>query len=330
MVPRKPNRPTLKSIAQETGLSVAAVSRILRGDEKFKEQSIRLVQEVAARVGYVADPAGVRLRTGKNLLIAFVLASEAASESMTSMLINALAVTLRKTQYRLTVYPTFPDEDPLHAIQDIVRNSLADGIIMNRIEPDDARIKYLMEHNFPFITHGRSNLSEQHDYYDFDNFAYGEFAVRDLAERGCKQVMLLAPPLSQSYGQAMFDGATKAARENGLEFRMIDGVTNESRSDAIGRVVRDILVSDKRPDGFIASSARTCHIMTRAIEKLNLDVGRDVCVVTKDVDGGIFDFCREVTVQKEDTRLAGEYLAKSLLLRINDHTQPLRQRLDGP
>src|ERR1700709_2835262 len=63
----------LRTISELTGLSPSTVSLALRGGERLKPETYKKVAEAAARLGYVPDRAGVRLRTGKTNVIALVL-----------------------------------------------------------------------------------------------------------------------------------------------------------------------------------------------------------------------------------------------------------------
>ena len=63
MRPRNSAKPTLKSIARQTGLSVAAVSLALRNRPGVGARTRERVQRVAARLGYRSDPHVARLMT---------------------------------------------------------------------------------------------------------------------------------------------------------------------------------------------------------------------------------------------------------------------------
>lgn len=71
-------------------------------------------------------------------------------------------------------------------------------MILNRIEPEDARVAYLMDKGFPFVCHGRTRWATDHAYFDFDNMAYGRLAVRRLVARGRRRILLTTRPQGQS------------------------------------------------------------------------------------------------------------------------------------
>ena len=58
-------RPTLRTLAEITGLGVSTVSQALRDNPEIAEETRRRVKLAAQQAGYMPDRAGVRLRTGK-------------------------------------------------------------------------------------------------------------------------------------------------------------------------------------------------------------------------------------------------------------------------
>ena len=68
------HRPTLRDIAEETGLSPAAVSYALRGLQVTEETQAR-VREAAKRLGYEADPIARALASGRTETIGVLCGS---------------------------------------------------------------------------------------------------------------------------------------------------------------------------------------------------------------------------------------------------------------
>ena len=61
-----------------------------------------------------------------------------------------VVASLRGTPYHLVVAPHFPNEPSVDPVRHILRNRMADGVIFSRTEPGDARVKLLLENDFPF------------------------------------------------------------------------------------------------------------------------------------------------------------------------------------
>ena len=220
-------RPTQKTIAQMTGLAVATVSRALADAPDIGQATKRRVRDVAAQIGYQPDRAGVRLRTGKTNVISLVVSTEHDLMNHTARLISSIAAELRDTPYHLIVTPSFAGEDPMIPVRYVVETRSADAVILNQTEPQDPRIAYLMEHNFPFVTHGRTDWSDRHAYFDFDNHAFSTLTMRELQKRHRRHILLVLPPLAHNYARHILDGAREAAHALGLTVRVLEGATSD-------------------------------------------------------------------------------------------------------
>ena len=59
----------------------------------------------------------------------------------------------------------------MEPVRYVVETGSADGIIISRTQPDDPRVRYMLERGFPFATHGRTEMGIDHPFHDFDNHA---------------------------------------------------------------------------------------------------------------------------------------------------------------
>ena len=177
------------------------------------------MRETAERVGYRPNRAGVRLRTGKTNVIALVRSTEDDVMNHTSQMINAIATALRGTSYHMILMPFFPSEDPMTPIRYIVETGSADGIIINQTTPEDPRVRYMHDRGVPFATHGRTDMGVDHPYFDFDNEAFARLMVREMAARGRRRLLLVAPPKGQSYARHMMQGFRRRGRRPWIDRR---------------------------------------------------------------------------------------------------------------
>jgi len=90
-------RPTLKTIAELTGLSLSTVSLSLRDGSNLKKSTRDRVAKAAAQIGYVPNRAGVRLRTGKTNVLALVLANDEKTLDYTRRLLQGIGVHTRQS-----------------------------------------------------------------------------------------------------------------------------------------------------------------------------------------------------------------------------------------
>lgn len=323
-------RPTLKTIANLTGLAVATVSRALHDAPDIGAETKRRVHEVADQIGYRPNRAGVRLRTGKTNVISLVLSTEHDVMNHTARLISSLAGALRGTPYHLVVTPYFPAEDPMVPIRYIVETQSADAIIMNQTQPRDPRVAWLMERGFPFATHGRTDWCEHHAYFDFDNTRFAELGVERLAERGRKHILIVAPPLVQNYARNMVDGAMRRAEALGVRVTLLSGTTSDDSSLEIEEAVRQTLSADASIDSVITASTTSCMAACAAAEDIGRVVGKTIDLYSKEAISILSRFRREILSVSEDVSTAGAFLAKAVIKRIAEPNGLPLQGLDRP
>ncbi len=323
-------RPTLKTIARLSGLAVPTVSRALADAPDIRQDTKTRIRDIANQIGYRPNRAGVRLRTGRTNVISLVMSTEHDAMNNTGRLISAVTSALRGTPYHVIITPYFPDEDPMVPIRYIVETGSADGLIINQTEPDDARVRYMLENRFPFVSHGRTALSEQHAYFDYDNTAFGSLAIKALAERGRKHIAMLAPPQTQGYAQNMIEGARAAASDEGVQFSVIEGATSHSTVPIVEQAMTTLFHQADRPDALVAPSIGGCVTMVSALERLGLVLEQDFDIAAKEAVSFLRRFRPGILVLEENVDEAGDFLARALMHRISHPDEPPMQRLVYP
>jgi LacI family transcriptional regulator len=324
----RPGKPTLKTIAQLTGLAVPTVSRALNDAPDLRAETKALVRKVAEELGYVPNRAGLRLRTGRTQVISLVMSAEHDMMNNTARLISSLAGALRGTAFHLNVSYFFPGEDPMKPIRHIVEMGLADAVIFNQTRPEDARVAWLMERHFPFATHGRTNWAQRHAWADFDNRAFGDIAIRRLARAGRRRIGVIAPPLDQNYGQDFVDGVTAAAAELGVEAWAIPGASSDSAGSRVREAVVRALPEDI--DGMVACSTNAAMASVAALEGEGLRLGQEIDLVAKEAIPFLNLFRREIIAVQEDVGRAGAVLARAVIRAIREPEAPPLQDLEVP
>lgn len=314
--PGSDQKPTLKTIAELTGLAVTTVSRALADAPQIALETRTRVRQVAEQIGYLPDRAAQRLRTGRTNVISLVLDPHEEILGYATSIIKGLTEALRGTAYHLVVTPHFSDTPQIDPVRHIVRNRMADGIIFTRTEPSDERVKLLMENNFPFICHGRTELGTAHPYVDYDNYGFAYEAARKLIAAGAKKLFIILPPDRFTFAHHMRHGFMTAVREEGIGFEIAKGVTLDSKSDDIRDCLYRRMGEPERPDGYICGGEVSALSVIAAASDHGLDVGREIRLVAKQTSG-LFDQIRpRVETIYEDLSEAGLLMGRLLLKRI--------------
>lgn len=323
-------KPTLRTIAELTGLAVTTISRALNNAPELAQDTRDRVQKVAAEIGYLPDRTALRLKTGRTNVITVVMAPNQELLGYGSALMNGLTASLRGTTYHLVVTPLFSSVPPIEPIRHIVRNKLADGIVFSRLEPRDERVRFLLDADFPFVTHGRTDWQDSHAFVDFDNDAFAYAAVKRLAEKGRRKVSIVLPEPELTYASHLRQGFMRAARETGIETEIPAAISLGSPPDA----QRDYIIARHArpgaPDGYVCCSEVSAIAVLAGIADSGAIVGQDVEVISKQATPLFNNFRPRIETVFEDFALAGEQLGRLLVRRIAGEPAEALQLLDMP
>lgn len=317
-------KPTLKTIAQMTGLAVTTISRALNNAPELAQETRDRVQKIAAEIGYLPDRAALRLKTGRTNVVALILEPDEQIYGFGTSLVTGITEALRNTAYHLVITPLFSNAEPIEPIQHIVRNRMADGVIFSKTEPFDERIRFLLDNDFPFVSHGRSHWPEAHPFVDFDNEAYAYGATLRLAEKGCRKVSIVLPESALTYTDHLKAGMERAAREAGIAHEFAADVNLSSATDAIRNYVVKRAKRADRPDGYVCASELSALAIIGGLKEAGMAVGQNAHVVTKQASAMFMQFQPEAETVFEDFAGAGRSLGQLLLRRVNAEPGPLQ------
>ena len=332
MVQRKTTgkRATLKTISELTGLSLSTVSLSLRGGESLKEETRRKVAEAAALVGYVPDRAGVRLRTGKTNVITLVLDGADDSIDFARNLIQGIGHAIKGTRYHLTVTPEFERTASVESIRYILENRTADGVIITHTSAHDRRVQLLMENNFPFVSHGRTEFFTQHPYHDFHSEQFAALAVERLVAKGCSNLVLIIGDDSTNNYHNIVTAFERAALRMHVTTRVLNHQTAQPTSAEMRAFGSNLASSEDRPDGIICDSEIRAISMISGFQDQGFMLGRDVQIICKQTSDILPIVFPTVDTIEEDVYAAGLELTRLLLRRIDGEPAENLQTLSEP
>lgn len=322
-------RVTLRTIAEVTGLSLSTVSLSLRGGTTLKQETRDKVAEAAKALGYIPDRAGVRLRTGKTNVIALVLEGAEDSIDFARQMIQGIGNTIKGTRYHLTVIPEFERNLSTDTIRYILENRTADGVVITHTGPRDRRVQMLIDADFPFVSHGRTEFYTPHPYHDFHSETFAAMAVERLAGKGCKQIMLVIGDDSTTNYHNIVTAFHRAAARAGVESRILEGTQGLSPAE-IRRVGLDLAAGASRPDGIICDSEMRTIALLGGLQEGGLVLGRDLELIYKQTSDILPTLFPQLDSIREDVFAAGGELTRLLLRRIDGEDAASLQTMAEP
>lgn len=212
---------TLKVIAKHLGVSVTTVARALKDGHKIGADTVKLVRDTAAELGYERNIDGLRLRTGRTMTLMALLSTHPdgeLSDGNMSGLISGIHRRLEGTDYMLQAVPYPVGQSPVSVLRRVARQRLADGVFLDQVYADDPRVAFLTEEGLPFVSLGRDNAGAQHPYVMVDDAMGAYETTTALLAQGHRRIALVEDEPSLAYVQDRISGYRRALAEAGLSF----------------------------------------------------------------------------------------------------------------
>jgi LacI family transcriptional regulator len=322
-------RPTLKTLAEITGLGISTVSQALRDSPAIAEETRRRVQLAAQQAGYRPNRAGVRLRTGRSNVITVILNAQDAGSGFFADFVYGVASGLAGTAYHLVITP-YDYNDQMAPVRYVVETASADGVIISRTMPNDPRVRYMFENGMPFATHGRTEMGICHPYHDYDNEAFAYEAVRRLAARGRRRIALVTPPPELTYFLHTLVGFERALRDFNLEQFPLATYSTDTPLAEIEAAGHDAARHPHRPDGIVSAATSSAFAFAAGFRNAGYKIARDFDVASKHSSPLVRIALPEMIHVEEDFKAAGRDLAELLIKSIKGEVAETLQHVVGP
>ena len=185
------SKPTLRDIAEATGVSTASVSMILNGKslERFSSQRVASVLAEAERIGYRTPSARC---AGKQIAIL----SPSVSNPYHTMMISGIDAAASAAGYQTAIYNTYWNPRTESHLLDTLDFSRVAGIIFAMTPTQPAKVRELSR-RVPIV--GDRVVDFGIDTVDVDNFGAAQLVAKHLIGLGHKRIAYLSTALNEHH-----------------------------------------------------------------------------------------------------------------------------------
>jgi len=312
-------RVTIEKVAERAGVSVATVSRALRGLPNVSPKTRDRVVSVAAMLNYRPDPNAARLAAGRTRTVAVGVV--AIPIWYTGQVVSGIEAVLTSRGYDLTLLLIADELVRTRALGDVGGgvSKRADGAIIVDLVPTVTERRLLAEHRLPWVMVGADCPTI--DSVVIDNVAGAMSATRHLLSLGHTKLGLI------SGGPAAFPSSSPPERRAGF-LRALDeaGARFDPNHERVGdfsalggyEAMQALLDLSHRPTAVFAMSDEMAMGAMRACTEAGLTVPGDVSVVGfDDVD---WAFTVGLTTVRQDAAELGAVAARLMIERLEGET----------
>jgi DNA-binding LacI/PurR family transcriptional regulator len=268
---------TIARVAQEAGVGVATVSRVINGSAAVSEPTRRRVLDVIAELGYEPNATARALSTGQTFAVG-VIAPFFTEPSVTERL-RGVSQHLAGAGYELILFDIERPEQREHAFRSPIGR--VDGLLSISLAPTAEELERLAAADIPLVL-----VDQSHDdlpTVTIDDVEGGRIATEHLLSLGHQRIGFAGDEEDASYGftsssrrRAGYERALEAAgAEVSPALVRLGGHGRETGADS----ARRLLDQPEPPTAIFATSDLTALGVLEAAEQLGVRVPQELSVV---------------------------------------------------
>src|SRR5262245_53083996 len=142
-------RPTIRQIAEQAGVSIATVSRVLNGRDDVSDETRDLVSRVIRESGYTANRSARGLSAGRTGLVGVLV--PLVYPVYFSAILSGVAEALYEQDMRVLLSPTGPEHDRGVTVLGRLVHGLTDGALVVLPEESSDELEVLLDQGYNFV-----------------------------------------------------------------------------------------------------------------------------------------------------------------------------------
>src|SRR5690242_11180982 len=310
-------RPTIRDVAEQAGVSIATVSRVLNDRADVSVETRERVRRVARSVGYSADPAARGLVTQRTQLVAVVVGDNAGHRDLSLVFFGKVmaAVSRRLARDGYDSLLLQPLELGLH--------HRFDAAVLIGIDGNDPLITELYTRGVPYVGVDVRVSGPRSAIVGSDHAEGVRLALRHLHDLGHRRIGHIAGARNTVAGADRIAAFQREARVLGLDLPE-EYVREADFSSAGGyRETSALLALGKRPSAIVAASDLMALSALQAIRDAGLVPGRDVAVVGfDDIEAAALSYPPLTTIRQDREKLGTLAAERAIELIEHPETPP--------
>lgn len=272
----------MSDIAKLAGVSKSTVSRALNDDPRVNEFTKNEIKMIAEKLDYRPHKVAQALAKKHTNIIAVVLPAfpRSVSDPFFLEFLKGISEVAFEHGYSLTLPPV--NKNDIKLFEKTFKNIKADGIILTEPNFNDPRVKYLKDHNIPFVFNGNPMINEDIYWIDTDNRQAAYQAVEYLIKKGHSKIATVTGSLELVAGKYRLQGYLDALSDYDLkiedEFIINSDFTEEGAYISARELIK---LKDKVSAVFVANDLMALGVI-KALKEAGISIPEEIAVIGYD------------------------------------------------
>lgn len=316
-MPINQHRTSLKDLAQELGVSIATVSRALRGSPEIGLAMQARVKELARLRNYRPNPFAQSLRKEAPRMIGVVVPNLVTHYY--AAVLDGIEDEARKAGYSVISANTHEQSaDEVRAVDNFISLHV-EGIIacLSQNTTDYSHFEEISKMGIPLVFFGRTCLPEKFSSVTANGDEAAQQATQHLIDTGSRRIAFIGGPNHLDMVKRRKHGYLEALRENRIAVDRSLVVCEKIDYQWALDAATALLTRDDRPDAILAFNDIITFAAFTAIKHLGLRIPDDVALIGFTDDVHARYVTPQLSVIEDQSHEMGREACQLLLENIN-------------
>ncbi|MFN8433481.1 MAG: LacI family DNA-binding transcriptional regulator [Anaerolineales bacterium] len=311
-----PNRPTIRDVARQAGVSHQTVSRVINGSEDVLPETRAIVEATIEELGY--RPSAIARSMARGLTHTLAIISPNLTDYTFASVIEGAEVEARQHNYFVLSSSASDPKAFQGLVDELVGHRRVDGVIV--INPyADERYEFLPK-DFPVVFVGARSHDENVCSISLDDQKVAYEATQHLISLGHKRIALVTGPMEEDCSQDRLEGFQRALKEAGISFDQSLVFEGDWSASSGSEALMDFVQKGNLPTAVFAQNDRMAMGVMRAARDANLKVPDQLSVIGVDDMPLSSYFDPPLTTMRQDMPLIGQEAIRKLIEIIQNKT----------
>ena len=310
------NRPTIRDVARQAGVSHQTVSRVINGSEDVLPETRAVVEAAIGELGY--RPSAIARSMARGLTHTLAIISPNLTDYTFASVIEGAEVEARQHDYFVLSSSASDPQAFRGLVDELVGHRRVDGLIV--INPYADERYQLMPKDFPVVFVGARSHDENVCSISLDDDKVAYEATQHLISLGHKRIALVTGPMEEDCSQDRLAGFQRALNEAGIPFEQSLMFEGDWSATSGSEALADFVKKGNLPTAVFAQNDRMAMGVMRAARDANLKVPDQLSVIGVDDMPLSSYFDPPLTTMRQDMPLIGQEAIRKLIDIIQNKT----------
>ena len=322
----------LKDIAAKVGVSTALVSYVLnhiKTDRIGKEIAVR-IKIAAEELNYRTNQIAKSLKTSKTFTIGLIVAD--ISNPFFSTLARIIEEEAYKKNYTVIFGSAEEQAEKSFKLINALLDRQVDGFIIAPAENAESNIKYLIQHDVPFVLIDRYFPHIETNWVTLDNYKASLTAVQHLLAGGNKRPGMITYNTTLNNLRERKTGYENALQKNNIHFEKDwckEILFDSNIKSSVEKAIEELLAIPSPVDSILFASNTLAFHGLKYIHSKGIKIPEDLTIVTFDEMEASDLFYAPLTYLEQPLLEMGQLSTRILLENIETKKDPVQIKLDA-